>query len=374
MQSLFTVIVLCVSVLGANAATPTSRPLTTSTHNTHEHGGEHRSEHRDAIAPKRDTTVHGHHHRVRARLDHTINRFAGRAGGKFPISTHDINLRLGLPPEGEHDSAREHVMLVHSEVSTRNVFNSKSEESTKDREQARDQRGDRNRLAHVREPKTHKSLKHHRGEGRGNQGSIGAYDGANGDGGGGGESAGALNSINSASFGAIKEITLGEGSALIAHKQHVVVNTQAGKLHVLPGSAAFVTQIGKTVSVYNMGDAHEGAIHFTLSGRDVAVPVGSELLVTKEPRDKFEEVNPIKGIQTRNPASLGADGESKIFQAEYSPVSALDRIPQFGNLVSSKRPDDRRLATHLIKTASVLLQVEQPFEEEKPTPVQAAGN
>jgi hypothetical protein len=300
---------------------------------------------------------------VPARLDHSINRYANRsqsapAGSLFHLMTGGNGLEYG----DLDDSKLECLMMVHSDDKPEDARDSDSGSDDRSDDGSHDDGngGDNDG----------KTAKQKATDAKSDNGTAlsARYAGANGDSGNGGEQAGALNGPNGAHFNMVKEITLGQGSAFICHRQPVIVNTQHGKVRVAPGASAFIAQFGKSVSIYNLGDYHDNDIHFLLGDNKIAIPVGEQVLLTKEPETKFEKVNPVQGITARN-ANLDATiKDTNVFHAEYSAVSALDHIPQFGRLVNSKREDDRVLADKLIKMAAVLTQLRAPFDEPQTKP------
>ena len=319
------------------------------------------------------TPVHNTHVKFRGRLDHNINRYANRSAQMMGREVPDLRNKEVSPDLESSASNLDVVMLVQADEKPVDIRQAGDRfggphEKTAHADQKDGNAGDKERNAdrgdgdHPRHVaiKRAASKKVKRISER-----IVASDNPSGDSGGGGEQAGTIAGTQGPQAGAIKEFTLGQGSALIAHRQHVVINTGLAKVHVLPGSIAYVAQFGKTVSVYNLGDVHDGDVHLVLGGKIVAVPVGQHVVLTQENEPRFEAVNHITGIQSRNAASDGTMNGVTVYHAEFSPTSALDHIKQFEALINSKRPDDRKLSQRLIKTAAVLMQMRPPFTDER---------
>lgn len=151
-----------------------------------------------------------------------------------------------------------------------------------------------------------------------------------------------------------REITLHNGTAFVAHEKPVTVKTDHGEIRIAPHSAVYLVSLDKSVGVYNIADhSDKDVVVVTHGKREIPIKAGEQVLLTE--KDNFDKANPVPEIHSSRVKDLGADQHSKIFQAEFSPLSALDHASGFHDLINSKSKQDRQLAEHILKTAAVVL-------------------
>jgi hypothetical protein len=154
----------------------------------------------------------------------------------------------------------------------------------------------------------------------------------------------------------IKTITLKQGDAFVAHNKTVHINTSRGQIRIAPHSAVYVVAEGKSVAVYNIADKKTSDVLLITSGKK-ALPVkaGEQVVLADKENKEFEKANPVPEIHAQRTKELGEDMENRIFNAEFSPLAALDHAAGFHDLVNSKNKEDRKLADQILKMAAIVL-------------------
>lgn len=154
----------------------------------------------------------------------------------------------------------------------------------------------------------------------------------------------------------VKTINLKQGDAFVAHSKLVHINTERGQIRIAPHSAVYVVSEGKSVAVYNIADKKANDVMIITSGKK-AIPVkaGEQVVLADKESKEFDKANPVPEIHAQRTKELGEDLQNRIFNAEFSPISALDHAKGFQDLVNSKNKADQKLAEHILKTAAVVL-------------------
>jgi hypothetical protein len=113
---------------------------------------------------------------------------------------------------------------------------------------------------------------------------------------------------------------------------------------------------GNSVAVYNIADSNSKDVSITSSGKkQIAVRAGEQVVLSDKENKEFEKANPLPEIEAKRSRELGEDLQNRIFNAEFSPIAALDHAQGFQKLVNSTNKEDKKLADYILKTAAVVL-------------------
>jgi hypothetical protein len=167
----------------------------------------------------------------------------------------------------------------------------------------------------------------------------------------------ATNSNSSTNGAGSGFFNLPRGVALFNAKKPIVVGTQEGNVHIDKGSLAFVVETGHDVAVYNLHDKHSGGLNVVVGKILVTVPPGKQLVLTRKPGANFKEVNPGARIAYRNAKEMKLTGDVTGFISDFSIPSAIANIPPLKKMLTSARPDERRIAQQLLKNSVILADV-----------------
>lgn len=160
--------------------------------------------------------------------------------------------------------------------------------------------------------------------------------------------------VNGNTSAAAREVTLGQGSILVAADNSVQVHTRCGDVNVAGGSAAYILQVGDQVAIYNLCDDRKGGVQASLPGGYAKkVTVGNTVLLSKT-TDGASNGN----IQITGGKDLGTQGDINILNAQFRPTEVLTAVPQFQALMASKREQDKQLAERIAKMAAILATME----------------
>ncbi len=154
----------------------------------------------------------------------------------------------------------------------------------------------------------------------------------------------------------VKTLNLKHGDAFVAHNQSVQINTERGQINIAPHAAVYVVAEGNSVAVYNIADSNSKDVSITSSGKkQIAVRAGEQVVLSDKENKEFEKANPLPEIEAKRSRELGEDLQNRIFNAEFSPIAALDHAQGFQKLVNSTNKEDKKLADYILKTAAVVL-------------------
>lgn len=271
-----------------------------------------------------------------ARLDHSINRLNAqglttRASGQT---------RLDDMTTSDHGGFQTIIMTAGHEDHHSTAHHDHKKEERKDGKQSERKKGLFARL-------------HHRKSRNENDRDI-QQSGNQGIGDGSNASFNASSTVND--LNGTREMILHQGTAFIAHSRPVTVKTDRATVRIAPHSAVYIVSNGKSVAIYDIADHKDSDVKVEVSSdKKFSVKAGEQLLLAGKEDADFEKANPVPEIKTTRTRELGTALGTKIFNAEFSPIAALDHAEGFHELVNSPHKSDQALANHILKMAAIVL-------------------
>ena len=150
-------------------------------------------------------------------------------------------------------------------------------------------------------------------------------------------------------------ITFSANELLLAPDHPLSVNTNLANVQIDAGSAVMLLQNGNEMAIFALHDDHSGAVRVMVDGQSMEIPVGRQLVLSRDHGAPFEKVNPT-GIGYRN-VSEGKLGSLKAYTSEFSVLSALTSTRALRPLLKSANKEERELVAKLLKTAAAMSMV-----------------
>lgn len=158
-------------------------------------------------------------------------------------------------------------------------------------------------------------------------------------------------------------MSLPSGNGLFSPNQDAIVQTGFGNVQIGANAVVLIMQNKHGLSVLNLHDAHSGDVKVDLNGQTITIAPGRQVFVTNELDSDFENICPA-GFGFRN-LSDSKVGDSKVYQMEFSPTTALSRISLLKQLVHSANKQHQDKVAKILKTAaamSVINKDKGPFQ------------
>lgn len=155
-----------------------------------------------------------------------------------------------------------------------------------------------------------------------------------------------------------KQILLEERSMLLVPEQPATIRTSFGNVILEKGAVAYVVAAEGTLAVYDLHDSRAGDVSVMIGGNKHMLSPGEHLLITNEPADSYEQLNPVASISHRNLQSGILPSTQRFFSSRFSLTSAISGLKEVSALKDSKNVRDRRIYKALIKNAAILLQTQ----------------
>jgi hypothetical protein len=135
------------------------------------------------------------------------------------------------------------------------------------------------------------------------------------------------------------------------------VKTPLGEIKIEGGSLVLVLSFAQGLAVYDLDDSHRDAVTVAVNGQTSRLYPGSNLVITTDSVEDFEDINPAQLFAYRHISSSKIGAGLKIFGAEFHVPTALNTVLPLRELTASKHPAARRLTDHLLKATAASLQI-----------------
>ncbi|MBU6453260.1 MAG: hypothetical protein KGS72_15870 [Cyanobacteria bacterium REEB67] len=173
----------------------------------------------------------------------------------------------------------------------------------------------------------------------------------------GGIETGSRSHGDTARAGTIEVKHLGRGATLYAPSADTRVETGLGTVDIAAHSVVMVLAFDGGAAVYNLHDTRRNAVVMDCGGHRVAVAPGSNVVMTNRNVHYFEEVNPAQQVGYRRMVGKDLKDGMKCFQSEFNILSMLQSLEPLKNMVRSEDSENRKLASAMLKTAAILMQI-----------------
>lgn len=149
-------------------------------------------------------------------------------------------------------------------------------------------------------------------------------------------------------------LVLTNGSALVSRKRPMCIQAGGSTIKIGSRVPVFVARQADTLVVFNLGDTHDGRLTVSPGNEELMdIEIGHALLVCDNSARSFEESNPFPAVSWKNLENTGIHNGKSVFRGSVVLQQVLENSPQFKEIVTSTRPEHRRLANKLLKTMSI---------------------
>ncbi|MBS1998531.1 MAG: hypothetical protein JSS86_19535 [Cyanobacteria bacterium SZAS LIN-2] len=148
------------------------------------------------------------------------------------------------------------------------------------------------------------------------------------------------------------------GSVLIAAHHETTVTTPLGQIKLSPKSLSLILSTAEALAIYDFDDNHFGSVKVETGNSSFSLAPGQHVLITRNTRDTFENINPAQLIPLRNLkrsiiTQSNQDGTA-VYQANFHIPHALNTVQPIKEILLSRDANYRKLSDRLLKTASIL--------------------
>ncbi|MBX3073039.1 hypothetical protein KF913_03920 [Candidatus Obscuribacterales bacterium] len=154
----------------------------------------------------------------------------------------------------------------------------------------------------------------------------------------------------------LNQLRLNRGAVVFAPAQDTDVKLPGMSLKLARNSVALVVATGDAVSIYDFDDRRKGSVVIETPGERIALSPGQHVTIASG-SDDFANLNPLEAIPHRALSVSRTRTGKSMFSSEFSVVAAMQGLKPIAGVLSSKNNRSRQIASNLMKTAAVILQL-----------------
>jgi mucin-19 len=151
--------------------------------------------------------------------------------------------------------------------------------------------------------------------------------------------------------------TLNRGSILLALTTDRLIKTPSGEVKIKAGSLVLVMSFSHGLAVYNLHDRCKDSVQVTTGNEKIVLSPGRCLMLLNSSK-AFEQINPAQLVAYRCINERLTSNALRAVEAQFSLLTAINAIQPLGPLLASKDPSAVRLANQLLKTTSIMMQLQ----------------
>ncbi|MBS1989907.1 MAG: hypothetical protein JSS83_05270, partial [Cyanobacteria bacterium SZAS LIN-3] len=159
--------------------------------------------------------------------------------------------------------------------------------------------------------------------------------------------------------------TLSRGSVLVMPTTDTTIHTQFGDVAIAAKSVALVIAVRDGLAVFNIDDRKSDAVTITSAGKKLSVQPGTSAFIASEAVRSYEHVNPAQLISHRRMYEQRLGNGMKAFRSEIALPTVFSALKPLRAMVQSQDKETRDMAEHLLKTTSILMQLQSGGEDFK---------
>lgn len=137
------------------------------------------------------------------------------------------------------------------------------------------------------------------------------------------------------------------------NNQAITIGVNEGFVNIAGGAMAIVMETGNDVAVYSLYSNQNDDITVVADNKVISLRPGRMIVLTRNSKASFDEVNPSKNVATRHHHKHDVGGGIVAYTADFSFVSALNNIGVLKSMLHSSDQAQRQLAAKLIKFAAI---------------------
>jgi hypothetical protein len=147
---------------------------------------------------------------------------------------------------------------------------------------------------------------------------------------------------------------LTKGYVLFMPTSDIQVQTKEGIVTIPKGAVAWVMETGNDAAVYDMHDSMGAPVKVLVNNKEITLAPGKQLLLTRDGKASFDELNPGGAIGTRNVHSKDMGQGIKAYMADFTISGGMTSVSTIRSLLKSDNPEHQKTAHKMLKNAAIL--------------------
>lgn len=147
---------------------------------------------------------------------------------------------------------------------------------------------------------------------------------------------------------------LTKGYVLFTPANDIQVQTKEGVVSIPKGAVVWVMETGNDAAIYDMHDSMGAPVKVLVNNKEITLSPGKQLLLTRDGKTSFDELNPGGAIGTRNVQSKDVGHGIKAYLADFTISGGMTSISTIRSLLKSNNPEHQKAAHKMLKNAAII--------------------
>jgi len=156
----------------------------------------------------------------------------------------------------------------------------------------------------------------------------------------------------------LSENHLVRGTAIVAPAIDRELVTPLGSVSIKANAIVIVMASAQRLSVYDLHDSCDNAVRITTGGHAITLRPGQHATISKDATADFSNINPAQLFAYRRLNRIALADNKTAYSSEFSLPQAIAVVPALRKLVTSNKAEHRKLSRSLLKTMSILTQLD----------------
>jgi hypothetical protein len=154
-----------------------------------------------------------------------------------------------------------------------------------------------------------------------------------------------------------RSIDLRSGSVLFAPDRATSVTTPHCKIEIARGAVVLVIALEHGIAIYDLDDVRAGSVNISIGDKTISLSPGRHVLLADQYTEDLSDLCPARAIGHRNITVRDTGNGLRAFHSEFSIIQALNAVMPLRQMIGSDQQKCRKIANHILKTASIFSQL-----------------
>lgn len=147
---------------------------------------------------------------------------------------------------------------------------------------------------------------------------------------------------------------LTKGYVLFTPANDIQVQTKEGIVSIPKGAVVWVMETGNDAAVYDLHDSMKNPVKVLVNNKEMVLAPGKQILLTRDSKASFDELNPGGNIGTRNVRTKEMGAGIKAYIADFTISGGATSVATIRSLLKSDNPEHQKAAHKMLKNAAIL--------------------
>ncbi len=163
-----------------------------------------------------------------------------------------------------------------------------------------------------------------------------------------------------------QNLSIEEGKFLLAPSKDLELKIPQGTISIKAGAVVLLSSNSEMISIFDLHDTAAGSVKINSAFGSYHLAPGMHLTLAPQFMGEFAELNKLEAISHRNLSSQNLGNGWKLHSSEFSVLSTISAVKPLRTMLTTERPQARKLLNSILKTTAVTLNMNKgkgPYQQ-----------